>query len=159
MKAALIRLERNDYVFSDTKRGSCWCGHSCAGRGFQQPNVMLSSLRAAAQVESRKLARVLQAELERIALPTVGGASAGSERLRSNLAQAKSDADMHLSRLSEGFSEPFAEPFSEDFPKGYRNPCPKGFSKGSRDLGKWNPSGRVPGGFSEGSVVVEVDVC
>nr|WP_237172549.1 hypothetical protein [Prescottella equi] len=160
VKAALIRLERNDYVFSDDETGEVLV-RSFMRRDevFKQPNVMLSSLRAAAQVESRKLARVLQAELERIALPTVGGASAGSERLRSNLAQAKSDADMHLSRLSEGFSEPFAEPFSEDFPKGLPEPLSEGFSKGFSRPGEMEPFREgFREGFSEGSVVVEVEV-
>ncbi|MBM4575964.1 hypothetical protein GS415_09750 [Rhodococcus hoagii] len=61
MKAALIRLERNDYVFSDDETGEVLV-RSFMRRDevFKQPNVMLSSLRAAAQVESRKLARVLQ---------------------------------------------------------------------------------------------------
>lgn len=147
-KAALVRLERNDYVFTDDDTGEVLV------RSFMRrdevnkmPNVMLSALRAAAQVESPKLARVLAAELARVTLPAINGVSDGTKRLRLNLERAHRDAVAHLDSLSESASEPFPEPFSEDFPEGFSRPgeiepFPEGF---------WE-------GFSEGSVVVEVEV-
>ncbi|WP_368681027.1 hypothetical protein R1X32_42685 [Rhodococcus opacus] len=151
-KAALIRLERNDYVFTDDDTGEVLV-RSFMRRDevHKMPNVMLSALRAAAQVESPKLARVLAAELTRVALPAINGVSEGTKRLRLNLERAHRDAVAHLGTLSESAVEPFPEPFSEDFPEGLPEPFSEGFSR----PGETEP---FTEGFPEGSVVVEVEV-
>ncbi|MGW6376268.1 hypothetical protein ACWFRB_09415 [Rhodococcus sp. NPDC055112] len=151
-KAALVRLERNDYVFTDDDTGEVLI------RSFmrrdevdKQPNVLVSGLRAAAQLESPKLAAVLRSELARLTLPTVNGESLKAVRLRKDLPRLFGEAVAHLETLSEGLSKPFAEPFAEDFPEGFEEglprpgemePLPKPFAKG----------------LSKPPVVVEVEV-
>lgn len=151
-KAALIRLERNDYVFTDDDTGEVLV------RSFmrrdevgKQPNVLVSGLRAAAQLESPKLAAVLRAELARLALPTVNGESQKAAQLRKELPRLFDEAVAHLESLSEGLSKPFADPFAEDFPEG--------FGEGFPRPGETEP---LPKPFAEGlskpPVVVEVEV-
>ncbi|MBP2208184.1 hypothetical protein JOJ86_005910 [Rhodococcus percolatus] len=167
-KAALIRLERNDYVFTDDDTGEVLV-RSFMRRDevHKMPNVMLSALRAAAQVESPKLARVLAAELTRVDLPVINGVSDGTKRLRLNLERAHRDAVAHLGTLAESAVEPFSEPFSEDFPEGLPEPfsedfpegLPEPFSEGFSRPGETEPfTEGFPEGFGEGSVVVEVEV-
>ncbi|MFE5699957.1 hypothetical protein [Rhodococcus koreensis] len=159
-KAALIRLERNDYVFTDDDTGEVLV-RSFMRRDevHKMPNVMLSALRAAAQVESPKLARVLAAELTRVEMPAINGVSEGTKRLRLNLDRAQRDAVAHLGTLSEAAVEPFPEPFSEDFPEGLPEPFPEGFSEGFSRPWETEPfTEGFPEGFGEGSVVVEVEV-
>lgn len=147
IKAALRRMERRRYVFTDDD--TC----EVLIRSFirrdevaKQPNVLLSALRAAALIESPKLAYIQLIELtHRVAIPEIKSEKA--ERLRRDLAEALEAALAHLKGLSEGLSEPLPEPFAEDFPEGFpppgkTEPLPEGF----------------PEGFSGGSVEVEVEV-
>lgn len=149
LKAALIRLERNDYVFTDDDTGEVLV------RSFirrdqvdRQPNVLLSALRFAAAIESPKLSQILLSELMRIELPEVKGDKPGACKLRDNLKRAFTQALSHLETLSEGFSEPFPEPFCEDFPEGldeafpppaetepFREPFGKPFREPSVEVG------------------------
>ncbi|MFC9555557.1 hypothetical protein ACFTWF_32500 [Rhodococcus sp. NPDC056960] len=159
-KAALIRLERNEYVFTDDDTGEVLV-RSFMRRDevHKMPNVMLSALRAAAQVESPKLARVLAAELARIEVPVINGVSDGTKRLRLNLERAHRDAVAHLGTLSESAVEPYLEPFSEDFPEGLPEPFSEGYREGFSRPGETEPlTEGFPEGFGEGSVVVEVEV-
>lgn len=146
---ALVRLERRRYVFTDDD--TC----EVLIRSFirrdevaKQPNVLLSALRAAALVESPKIAAVLLAELtQRIPLPEISGTSDKAEKLRQLLKQTMSGAISHLETLSKGLSEPFGEPFSEPFSEGFTRPA------------ETEPFGEpFSEPFSTGSVVVEVEV-
>ena len=149
IKAALRRMERRRYVFTDDDT------HEVLIRSFirrdevaKQPNVLLSALRAAALIESPKLAYIQLAELtDRVVIPEISGTSDKANSLRKSLKQTLTAALTHLKALSEGLSEPLPEPFAEDFPEGSpppgkTEPLPEGF----------------PEGFATGLVEVEVGV-
>jgi len=149
VKAALRRMERRRYVFTDDE--TC----EVLIRSFirrdevaKQPNVLLSALRAAALIESPKLAYIQLAELSgRVVIPEITAKSDKAEKLRRDLGLTLTAALTRLKGLSEGLSEPFPEPFAEDFPEG--SPPP----------GKTEPfSEGFPEGFATGSVGVEVEV-
>jgi hypothetical protein len=147
--AALVRLERRRYVYTDDD--TC----EVLVRSFirrdevaRQPNVLLSALRAAALVESPKLAAVLLAELtERIVLPEISGTSEKAEKLRQALKHTMNTAVNRLETLSEGLPKPFPEPFQEGLTEGLTRPA---------EIEPFPKPFREP--FATGSVVVEVEV-
>lgn len=155
--AALIRLERRRYVYTDDD--TC----EVLVRSFirrdevaRQPNVLLSALRAAALVESPKVAAVLLAELtERIVLPEIVGTSDKAEKLRQVLKRSMRAAVDHLETLSEGLSEPFSEPFAEPFSEGFSEGLPR-----PAEMEPFAEPFREPfrEPFATGSVVVGVEV-
>lgn len=153
MKAAMIRMERRAYVFTDDD--TC----ELLIRSFirrdevtKQPHVLLSALRAAAIVESPKLAFVLLDELaNRVELPEISGTSEKAVKLRKTLKATYAATIGRLETLSQGVSEPFAEPFAEDFPEG----LPEPFAR----PGEMEPFAKgFPKGLAMGSVGVEVEV-
>lgn len=164
IKASLIRLERNGYVFTDDDTGEVLV------RSFmrrdeinKQPNVILSALRAVAQVESPKLGHVLQREIARIEMPVVNGESGKATKLRVDLDEAQKDATTHLDALAKGSEEPFPEPFVEDFPEGLSEalsePFPEPFGQPFSRPGEIEPFRQPFGeGLSKPPVVVEVEV-
>lgn len=147
VKAALIRLQRRAYVFTDDDTGETLVRSLMRNDGIdKQPNVMLSALRSTAAVESPILAAVLLSELQRITLPEVS-----SEKLRQNLKQLSAAAVTHLETLTEGLPEPLTEPFAEDFPEGLPKPLTR--------PAEIEPFGEpFPEGLPKPPVVVEVGV-
>lgn len=153
IKAALVRMERRAYVFTDDD--TC----ELLIRSFirrdevtKQPHVLLSALRGAALVESPKLAFVLLDELKnRVELPVITGTSDKAVKLRATLQATYAATIAKLETLSDGVSEPFAEPFAEDFPKGLPEPLGR--------PAEMEPFG-IPHakGLAMGSVGVEVEV-
>lgn len=144
LKAALRRMERRRYVFSDEDAGEVLIrAHVRRDELEKQPNVLLSALRLIEVFDSRKFARVMLGELERITVPTINSEKDSARRLQANLIGAFDAAQTHLRTLSEGLSEPFPEPFREDFPEPSQNKTPR---EG------------LPEGLSEPPVVVEVEV-
>lgn len=141
IKAAMIRLERRRYIFTDDDTGEVLARTAMRGaKVYQQPMVMLSALRAIAVVESPKLVAVLLEELGLIEVPEINGDKPSANRLRLNLKQAHADAATHCETLSKGSTEGFREPFAEDFPEGLpkgstrpaeTEPSPRGSTKGS----------------------------
>jgi hypothetical protein len=98
----LSELQSARYVFTDEITGECLIRTFIRNDGIdKQPRLLLSALRAAAAVESPKLAGVLLTELEQITLPAVirtGRPSA--EKLEHTLKVLFTDAISYLEAAS-----------------------------------------------------------
>ncbi|RRQ26294.1 hypothetical protein DK926_18785 [Rhodococcus sp. Eu-32] len=114
IKAALVRLERKRYVFTDSESEEQLIRTFIRNdEVWKQPNMMISALRSAGLVESRKLASVLSEELDRVDMPT-----SAKPLQQKKLDDAHSFAESRLNSLVKGVGKDFPEPFAEDFPKG-----------------------------------------
>ncbi|MCD2153445.1 hypothetical protein LQL77_06940 [Rhodococcus cerastii] len=151
LKVALVRLERRGYVYTDDDTGELLVRSFIRNdEVHRQPNILISALRLATQIESPKLASVLLGELSVLDIP-------GSKNpvTQKKMDDGRAEAVRRLGSLSDGVSEPFPEPFDEDFPEG----IPEGFHEKSSPPGKMEPFGEAfQEGFGDGSVVVEVEV-
>ncbi|ORV13548.1 hypothetical protein [Mycolicibacterium canariasense] len=150
VKAALIRMERRQYVYTDEDTGEVLIRTRIRNDDLaKQPNQFLSALRLLAVVDSRKFAAVMAAELDLMVTPDVRGETPQARVLRENLKVESVNARTHLRELAEGFTEPFPEPFQEDFTGG----LPEGFMEPFTRPGKTEPSPEgFPEAFRDGSV-------
>lgn len=156
VKAALVRMERRRYVYTDDDTGEALIRTLIRNDGIDRlPNVLLSALRSISAVESPKLAFVLFSELKKITLPDVKGDSPAATRTRESLKRLMKDAVTHLETLTKGLSEPLPEPFLEEFPEGLSEGLPEPFQR----PGETEPFPKgLPEPFREPPVVVEVEV-
>lgn len=114
IKAALVRLERKRYVFTDSDSEEQLIRTFIRNdEVWKQPNMMISALRSAGLVESRKLANALLDELGRVDMPT-----STKQLQQKKLDDAHSFAESRLNSLVGGSAKDFPEPFVEDFPEG-----------------------------------------
>lgn len=112
LQAALVRMERRGFVFTDEDTGEVLVRSHIRRDGLEkQPTVFLAALRLLAVVDSPKFAAVLGDELDRMDVPDVKGDSAYSKGLRESLNDTHRAARMHLKALAEGCPQPFPEPF------------------------------------------------
>lgn len=152
VKAALVRLERRRYVFTDEDTGEVLIrAHIRRDQVYRQPAVMVAALRDLASCQSPKFAVVMLAELDRIELPDVKTTTKQGERLRDSLKLNHIAAMERLTTLAEGSTEPLPELFIEDFPEGLPKPFPR--------PAEMEPSTEpLAEGFHRPPVVVEVEV-
>lgn len=121
IKAALVRLERKRYIFTDSDSEEQLIRSFIRNdEVWKQPNMMISALRSAGHVESRKLASVLLSELDKVEMP-----SSGKPLTQTKLDNANSFAETRLNSLVKGHTEDYPEPFPEDFPKGLAEDYPE----------------------------------
>jgi len=135
IKAALIRLERNRYVFTDSETEEVLIRSFIRNDEVEkQPNLLISALSSAAEVESPKLAAVLLAELDRVTIPETS-----NEKLAKRMDKAFTTTRARLAGRAARGTQPFPEPFGEDFPEGLGDgfqrpaetePLPKGLTEG-----------------------------
>lgn len=112
LQAALVRMERRGFVFTDEDTGEVLVRSHIRRDGLEkQPTVFLAALRLLAVVDSPKFASVLGDELDRMDVPDVKGDSAYSKGLRDSLNQTHAVARAHLKTLADGYPQPFPEPF------------------------------------------------
>lgn len=147
IKAALIRLERNRYVYTDSHTEEVLIRSFIRNdRVEKQPNLLINALGSAAVLESPKLAAVLLTELDRVTVPETSSA-----KIAAGMVMAMTKARTRLGELSKGIREPFAEPFAEDFPEGL-NP------EGARPAETVPSAEGLPEGLPKPPVVVAVEV-
>lgn len=140
IKAALIRLERNRYVFTDSDSEEVLIRSFIRNDEVEkQPNLLISALSSAAELESPKLAAVLLSELARVTVPETS-----SEKLAKRMDAAWRKAHARLAERAGQVVEPFPEPFAEDFPEG----LPKDLAEGFQRPAETEP---FPEGLTEGS--------
>ncbi len=153
VKEALVRMEIRGYVFTDDDTGELLIRSFIRNDQVdKQPTVLLSALRAAALLESPKLAGVLLTELtERMVLPEIGGTSGKAETLRRSLKQSFAAATTHLETLSRGSTQGSSLPFAEDLSE----PSSQGLSRPAETRGSKQGSTQ---GSKQGTVGVEVEV-
>lgn len=112
LQAALVRMERRGFVFTDEDTGEVLVRSHIRRDGLEkQPTVFLAALRLLAVVDSPKFAAVLGDELDRMDVPDVKGDSAYSKGLRESLNQTHAVARAHLKTLADEHPQPFPEPF------------------------------------------------
>lgn len=122
----LIRLEERGFVFTDDETGELLVRSFMRVDGIiEQPNVLKSALRQAAQVESPKIAAVLLSEIERLGEPKLKAETEAAMRLRASIGELRAAAVNHLETLAEGLSKPFPKPFAEGMPE----PLPEGLPR------------------------------
>ncbi|ROZ49367.1 hypothetical protein EEB13_05430 [Rhodococcus sp. WS3] len=125
IKAALIRLERNRYAFTDSDTEEILIRTFIRNdEVYKQPNLLLNALRSAAQVESPKLGAVLLDEIAKVEVPQFKNLA-----ILKKLDVAMADGNHRLTALSEGMLEPFPEPFADDFPEGIPEPIAEGIER------------------------------
>lgn len=112
LQAALVRMERRGFVFTDEDTGEVLVRSRIRRDELdKQPTVFLAALRLLAVVDSPKFAAVLADELDRMDVPDVKGDSAYSKGLRDSLNQTHAAARAHLKTLADEHPQPFDEPF------------------------------------------------
>jgi len=155
IKAALIRLERNRYAFTDSDTEEILIRTFIRNdEVYKQPNLLLNALRSAAQVESPKLGAVLLDEIAKVEVPKFKNVA-----ILKKLDAAMAEGNVRLTSLSEGMQEPFPEPFAEDFPEGLPEGIPEPFAEGFERPGEMEPFQEgIPEPFPDPTVVVAVAV-
>lgn len=150
LKAALVRMERRGFVYTDEDTGEVLIRSRIRNDGLEkQPTVFLSALRLLAVIDSPKFAAVMHRELGRMVNPDIKGDSDHAKKLRTALDQASTQARAHLKALSEGYAEPYPEPFAEE----YGIPNPEGYAIGYSRPGETGPN-PIPN--PEGSAIPSV---
>ncbi|ORA38090.1 hypothetical protein [Mycobacterium aquaticum] len=112
LQAALVRMERRGYVFTDEDAGEVLIRSRIRRDELdKQPTMFLAALRILAVIDSPKFAAVLATELNRMDVPDVKGDKDYAKRLRDSLNQTYVTARTHLKTLADGYPQPFPEPF------------------------------------------------
>ncbi|OHU29046.1 hypothetical protein [Mycobacteroides chelonae] len=112
LQAALVRMERRGFVFTDEDTGEVLVRSRIRRDELdKQPTMFLAALRILAVIDSPKFAAVLTDELGRMGVPEVKGETDYSKRLRDSLNETHRAARAHLKALSDGYPQPFPEPF------------------------------------------------
>lgn len=114
LQAALVRMERRGYVFTDEDTGEVLIRSRIRRDELdKQPTMFLAALRILVVIDSPKFAAVLAGELDRMEVPEVKGEKDYAKRLRDSLTHTYVAAREHLKTLADGFEHPFPEPFEE----------------------------------------------
>ncbi|WP_454232049.1 hypothetical protein [Mycolicibacterium fortuitum] len=115
LQAALVRMERRGYVFTDEDTGEVLIRSRIRRDELdKQPTMFLAALRILVVIDSPKFAAVLAGELERMEVPEVKGEKDYARRLRDSLTHTYVAAREHLKTLADGYPTPFPEPFDGD---------------------------------------------
>lgn len=112
LQAALVRMERRGFVFTDEDTGEVLVRSRIRRDELdKQPTMFLAALRILAVIDSPKFAAVLADELDRMNVPEVKGDKDYSKRLRDSLNDTHTAARTHLKTLADEHPQPFPEPF------------------------------------------------
>ncbi|NOR03672.1 hypothetical protein HGK72_26840 [Mycolicibacterium fortuitum] len=162
LQAALVRMERRGYVFTDEDTGEVLIRSRIRRDELdKQPTMFLAALRILVVIDSPKFAAVLAGELDRVEVPEVKGDKDYARRLRDSLTHTYDAAREHLKTLADGYPMPFPEPFDGDTTGHSRGPSTgpsRGGSTGpSPRPGETGPTpgpsqGPTPGPSGSGSV-------
>jgi hypothetical protein len=132
LQAALVRMERRGYVFTDEDAGEVLIRSRIRRDELdKQPTMFLAALRILAVIDSPKFAAVLATELDRMDVPDVKGDKDYAKRLRDSLNQTYVTARTHLKTLADGYPQPFPEPFEGVTPGPSTRPSPGPTTGGS----------------------------
>ena len=144
LKAALIRLQRRRYVYTDENTGEYLIRSRMRRDDLDKmPNSLLRGLRTLSVVDSPRFAVVLAAELDRLVMPVISTAKNkdAANRLQDALKVAWDNARTHLEDISDGMPDPIPDPFPDDFPDGMPEPIPDPISRPAETHSPPIPSG------------------
>lgn len=126
LQAALVRMERRGFVFTDEDTGEVLVRSRIRRDELdKQPTMFLAALRILAHIDSPKFATVMAAELDRMDVPEVKGDKDYAKRLRDSLNDTHRAARMHLKTLADGCPQPFPEPFDGATEGPSKGPTPR----------------------------------
>ncbi|MBN7559811.1 Uncharacterised protein [Mycobacteroides abscessus subsp. massiliense] len=146
LQAALVRMERRGFVFTDEDTGEVLVRSRIRRDELdKQPTMFLAALRLLAVIDSPKFAAVLADELDRMDVPEVKGDKDYAKRLRDSLNDTHRAARLHLKTLADGYPQPFPEPFDGLTEGPSQGPTPRpstGPSEGPTSGGSTGPTPR-----------------
>jgi hypothetical protein len=164
LKAALVRMERRGYVFTDEDTGEVLIRSRIRNDGLdKQPTMFLGALRILAVIDSPKFAAVMHVELARMVCPEVTGEKDYAKQLRAALNKASVAARAHLETLAATCTDPLPEPFEGESlgesPRPTWGDSPRGSNGGSTRPAETGPTdGPTPRGSTGPPVSVSVSV-
>ncbi|MDO3336375.1 hypothetical protein [Mycobacteroides abscessus] len=144
LQAALVRMERRGFVFTDEDTGEVLVRSRIRRDELdKQPTMFLAALRLLAVIDSPKFAAVLADELDRMDVPEVKGDKDYAKRLRDSINDTHRAARSHLKTLADGYPQPFPEPFDGLTEGPSQGPTPRpstGPSEGPTSGGSTGPT-------------------